>query len=237
MLNDIIITKENQNHWEQVFQELLDLMDFQLVRYGRDYYGLSDKQGANLGGIEETVFQNAGEILERLDTYTHDYIITDIEEELKDYEINCPTDAQILNGDEPFKVGECEWYWRLLRLLPISDKEHGTEFINKHFMDYNALDLILNHFEEVDLANISAIETDRKIHVVSVSETYVKQFCVLADSNEEALQIVDSEWNNGNLGEMSGNDYLDDSYQIDDVTKELEDYPAEFELVERPEVK
>ena len=228
MLKEITISRDKQNKWERTFEEMLNLMECSFVRYGKGYYGLYDEQGANLGNINDDTFTDASSIIDRLDMYIHDYIIRDIEEELENYEINCPTDEQILNGEPPFRLTDCEWYYRLLTLLPQSDASQGIEFIVNHKFDYEALDMILHHSDEINLENISYIETDKKLRMITVTETYSKSFVVLADSSEEAQEIVNSKWNNGELGEMEGENYIPDSFQISDDTDAWTDIPIDF---------
>ncbi|MDE7089638.1 MAG: hypothetical protein K2O54_05920 [Prevotella sp.] len=228
----IDIPDNAQNVWEHIFEDMLSTLDFDLVRYGRGYYGLLDRQGANLGGIEQCVFTNAGDIIERLDCYLHDSFIEDLGNELKAYNINGPSDEQVLNGDKPFSVSDFEWYRRVALLLPITDKEHGTEFVENHAFEFDVVSLVTQHFEEVNLQNISAIVTDRKIRIVSVTEKFSRNFLVLADTEEQATKIVDGLWNNGSLGDFNGEDYVPDSYICDDITREYGDWPTDgLELV------
>ena len=238
MEREINIPDNKQNVWEHIFEDMLSTFDFDLVRFGRGYYGLRDRQGVNLGHIEQDVFTNAGDIIQRLDIYIHDYIIVDLENELRNWEINGPTAEQVLNGDNPFTILDCEWYRRVGKLLPETDKKFGQEFIEQHSFDFDVLELILEKFTEVNLENISAIVIDRKVRIVSVTETYSKNFLVLADTEEQAAAIVDDLWNKGDLGNFDGEDYLSDSYHCDDVTEEYGDLPTDhLELVNPDEDK
>lgn len=78
----------------ELFSEFLDLVEFGLVKYagegrksssswdGEEYegeWGLKDYQGANLADIEAERFSSAAEIVDRLDTYVHDYMLSDEE--------------------------------------------------------------------------------------------------------------------------------------------------------------
>ena len=84
---------KQQNKYEKLLDEFLDLTEFRLVRHQNDYdeysdeYGhwsLIDSQEANLGDIENDRFKNAAQILDRMDIYIHDYIIEDIQECLEE---------------------------------------------------------------------------------------------------------------------------------------------------------
>lgn len=234
MYKEINIPKEKQNKWEHLFEELLSVVDFKLVRYGRGYYGLSDNQGANLGGIEQCVFKTAEQIIDRLDAYIHDSIINDLDEELDTYHIQCPLNDVLLKGDSRLEYTDCDYFRILLEWLQ-ENSEEGKEFVENHRYDYDCLELITKYFEEVDLQNISALITDRKVRIVAVTETYSKCFMVVAESQEEAKEIVGEAWNDGSLGDFDGSNYVPDSYLCDDITEEYGDWPSDdLELV-RPE--
>ena len=69
-----------QNRWEGLFDEFLDVIEFRLVRYPTGW-GVVDCQGANLGDIERDRFENAKSLIDRLDVYIQDYFIADIAED------------------------------------------------------------------------------------------------------------------------------------------------------------
>lgn len=58
--------KENSFNYETAFAEMLDTMEFSLVKYEDGSFGLHDYTGANLGNIEGDRFDNATEIIDRL---------------------------------------------------------------------------------------------------------------------------------------------------------------------------
>ena len=129
---------KQQNKYEKLFDEFLDLTEFILVRHQNDYdeyadeYGhwsLIDSQGANLGDIEDDRFKSAAEILDRMDIYIHDYIIEDIQECLNEagydyYTGNYQGMIEYCRG----KLPENKW-------------------------DLDVLDMIINHFDEIKLEN------------------------------------------------------------------------------------
>lgn len=57
----------------ELFNEILDLEEFTLVRYKNGYWGLKDRQGANLGDIESDTFENICQVLDRMEVYHIDY--------------------------------------------------------------------------------------------------------------------------------------------------------------------
>lgn len=73
------IVNEQSMDYNKVFEEMLDVMEFELVKYD-DGFGVIDLQGGNLGDIESDRFENAGQIMDRLDIYLEDYYFTDLDE-------------------------------------------------------------------------------------------------------------------------------------------------------------
>ena len=66
-----------QNKYEKLFDSFLDLTEFSLIKY-EDGFGLEDRQGANLGDIEDDRFKTAEQIFERMSVYVDDYIDEDL---------------------------------------------------------------------------------------------------------------------------------------------------------------
>ena len=129
---------KQQNKYEKLFDEFLDLTEFRLVRHQNDYdeysdeYGhwsLIDCQGANLGDIENDRFKSAAQILDRMDIYIHDYIAEDIEACLDE------TGYAYYTGNYQGLIEYC------LDKLP------------KNKWDLDVLDMICNHFDEINLEN------------------------------------------------------------------------------------
>lgn len=73
---------QNKNQWEILFDQFLNTIEFRLVKYP-DGWGLIDKQGANLGSIESDRFYDAATVIDRLDIYTEDYFVDDIQENME----------------------------------------------------------------------------------------------------------------------------------------------------------
>ena len=130
---------KQQNKWEKLFDEFLDLTEFALVKHKpNDYeydparWSLIDNQGGNLGNIESDRFVGADQILERMDVYIHDYIIEDIEKLAEE------NDIDISDWDG--------WGWDYL--LSYRDK-----FPQDCQYEFDLLDMICYHFEEINLEN------------------------------------------------------------------------------------
>ena len=116
-----------QNTYEKLFNEFLDLTEFRLLKHKDGTFSLEDRQCANLGDIEDDRFASASEILDRMDSYIQDYLIRDIEDALDEKSIEI----------------DCVW------------GEYGKyrDVIPDYKFDFDLLDMIVNHFNEVDLNN------------------------------------------------------------------------------------
>ena len=127
-----------KNKYEKLFDEFLELTEFKLVRHQNDYneytdeYGhwnLIDNQGANLGNIEGDRFKSAAEILDRMDIYIYDYIVEDIQD--------CLDEAGY-----DYYTGN---YQGLI--------EYCRDKLSENKWDLDVLDMICNHFDEINLEN------------------------------------------------------------------------------------
>ena len=144
---------KQQNKWEILFQEWLDLTEFSLIKhmnlqevlYYKDFDGnpveeiyegtwsIYDRQGANLGGIDQNRFDNAGQILDRMEVYIIDYIFEDLEycwdeENDEDYPYGYPQSTE-------------EW-------LKLRDRMPNNQY------EMDLCDMIANHFDEINLENV-----------------------------------------------------------------------------------
>ena len=115
------------NTYEKLFNEFLDLTEFRLLKHKDGTFSLEDRQCANLGDIEDDRFASASEILDRMDIYIQDYLIRDIEDALDEKSIEI----------------DCVW------------GEYGKyrDVIPDYKFDFDLLDMIVNHSNEVDLNN------------------------------------------------------------------------------------
>ena len=141
---------KEQNRWEQLFEQFLDLTDFTLIKYkttDEEYnpwrWGLYDKQGANLGDIQGDRFTCVEDIFDRMDTYITDYFYADLEDELDAYKVD---------------LEDREIPWSAERWLVLRDDvefvEKNKEYFDSHAWEFDVLDMIVNHFEEINLENV-----------------------------------------------------------------------------------
>ena len=116
-----------KNTYEELFDEFLALTEFRLLKHKDGTFSLKDQQCANLGDIEDDRFETASEVLDRMDIYIQDYLSTGIEDAL----------------DEEAIAIDCDW------------KEYGKyrDVIPDYGFDFDLLDMIVNHSNEVDLNN------------------------------------------------------------------------------------
>ena len=116
-----------KNTYEKLFDEFLSITEFRLLKHKDGTFSLEDQQCANLGDIEDDRFASASEILDRMDVYIQDYLIEDIEDALDEKSIEI----------------DCDW------------EEYGQyrDLIPDYKFDFDLLDMIVNHFDEVDLNN------------------------------------------------------------------------------------
>lgn len=118
-----------KNKYEELFDSFLSIIDFRLVKY-LDDFGLIDLQGVNLGEIESDRFKTAGDIFDRMDIYIKDYFITDINELLDEKDIEATWD------------NTCELYLK-----------HAKPLLPEYNFDFDILDMICYHADEIDLNN------------------------------------------------------------------------------------
>lgn len=126
-----------KNKWEKLFDEFLDLTEFRLIKHkGNDVehdpwiWSIVDLQGANLGNIEGDRFSDAQGILDRMDIYINDYFIQDIEDLLEEKGIE-------ITWDDDYQ----DYIDNSIILLP------------EAFWEFEVLDMICNHYSEIDLNN------------------------------------------------------------------------------------
>ncbi len=131
----------------EVFAAMLDLMEFDLVKY-EDGYGLIDLQGANLCGIESDRFKTAEQIIERLDVYLNDYYFEVLENEAEEYGLYDAA-REAMKDQATTEEG---WVWFAHSWK--GDQE-VDKFVQDHQHDFDVMDMIVNHLAEVDLDEIA----------------------------------------------------------------------------------
>ena len=116
-----------KNTYEKLFDEFLSITEFRLLKHNDGTFSLEDRQSANFGDIEDDRFETASEVLDRMDVYIQDYLAAGIEDAL----------------DEESITIDCDW------------KEYGKyrDFLPDYGFDFDLLDMIVNHSNEVDLNN------------------------------------------------------------------------------------
>lgn len=114
-----------KNKYEILFDDMLELMEFELIKYPNNW-GLIDKQGGNLGNIESDRFEDAFQIIDRLDLYIDDYLARSIKECLD------------INDD---------FSWSEIAHKYINHPELAGE----SYYDIQMLDMICHHGGDIDL--------------------------------------------------------------------------------------
>lgn len=116
-----------ENKWEKLFDSLLRIAEFRLVKYP-DGWGLVDKQGGNLGEIEADRFDCAESIIDRLEIYIKDYFVSDLQDDLG--------------------MGE---FSNWSQLLKAAEQKLNPEDLERYHPDLVILDMVCNHTVEIDL--------------------------------------------------------------------------------------
>lgn len=124
------MANERQNKWEKLFDEFMELTEFGLVKYDDNTWGVEDYQRANLGDIESDRFNSAIQIFDRMDIYIQDYFLRDIDDLLDEKNIEVDWDFT------------CEAYLN-----------NAKDLLPDAAWDFKVLDMICNHFNEIDLNN------------------------------------------------------------------------------------
>lgn len=81
------------DYYFDLFKDLLDLYEFDLALDEENYWRVIDRQGGNIGGIEQDQFNTIADIVDRMEIYHNDYILRSLEECLPEIETFCYQDA------------------------------------------------------------------------------------------------------------------------------------------------
>lgn len=161
-----------------IFREFLGLIEMELVRY-EDGYGLIDLQGANLGDIEGDRFQNASDLIDRLDIYINDYYIVDLEEEYTEY-FDTP------DSESPYHTAE---EWCEMFKLAAFQTSAAAQFISAHLHEFQLLDMIVNHADDVSLDAVytltSGAEEAFSFHVRNQANAIIEKYMQTIANREE----------------------------------------------------
>lgn len=128
-----------KNEYEKLFDSFLEITEFTLVKYF-DGWGVIDLQEGNLGNIEHDRFENAAQLIERMDAYIEDYYVRSVVECLDIEKYDKMTWGEI-----------AEKY-----------KDNAGDSTS----DVLVLDALCNHPEEIDLENCDHEVYSEKIYTV-----------------------------------------------------------------------
>lgn len=133
-------------NYTEIFEEFLDLIEFTLVKHKNCddtfCWSLIDRQGANLGDIMSYQFENAAGIIDNLDIYINDYIYRALEEELDAYDVDLDLHEIPWGAEEWMELINNEEFRKVRRNL---------RYIEEHKWDFDVLDMIAYHADEIDL--------------------------------------------------------------------------------------
>lgn len=159
----------------KLFEGLLDLIEFTLVKNEDGTYSLRDNQGANLGGIEEDEFEDARDVIGRLDIYINDYFLDPMREEVLDlcdeYGIEDEKNIDVpYSCDEWVEFKNCdEWLPKFIEQEERDAKPNKTKvrkfakeiekFCKEYDWDLDVLELISGKgIDNVDLDKVAITE-------------------------------------------------------------------------------
>ena len=125
---------EDFDYYYNLFQDMLDLYEFDLSVDEENNWRVVDRQGANLGGIEQDKFETLASIIERMEIYHNDYIIRDLGECFPDIEYSNWNDLylQLIQLSDEEDLSEFEFSIRVLEMIlnsepVLSDKKQNEE--------------------------------------------------------------------------------------------------------------
>ena len=111
------------NYYYNLFLDMLDLYEFDLAVDEENYWRVIDRQGGNLGGIEQEQFETLASIVDRMEAYHNDYIIGALEEGFPEIEYS-------------------DWQDLSKRVVELA-KEYNEDLAEWEF-DIRVLDMIIN---------------------------------------------------------------------------------------------
>lgn len=127
-----------ENKYEKLFDVFMSITDFKLAKYA-DGFGVIDLQDADLGDVESDRFQTAADIFDRMEIYINDYFINDIDELLDEKNIEVTW-----NNDYESYI------------------KHAKPLLPDYTFDFDVLDMICYHANEIDLENCDYIKGDEE---------------------------------------------------------------------------
>ena len=127
----------DKNKYEEMFDEFMNLVEFELIKCKNGNWQVVDTQGANLGDIESDTFKSAEDIFERMTNYIEDYIVSAIEEIIYQKKLDVKwSDMSDLIKKAKTLLPESKW-------------------------DFDVLEMVCHHANEIDLNKCSYEELER----------------------------------------------------------------------------
>lgn len=143
--------------WEGLFEELLDMYDFDLIYHTKSKdWSVKDRTGVNLADIEDGRDKSALSLSASLEIYFHDYIIEDLEQEVRAYQLLL-LDAKVLEKRHGINTSDSVGYWLAYKQECLADEIKGVKFVDDHQFSFDCCELIAYHLEEIDLQHVRHI--------------------------------------------------------------------------------
>lgn len=191
-------------HYTKIFFNMLEVIDFELVKH-EDGYGLVDKQGGNFGDIESDRYTNASQIIDRLDIYLNDFYFDDLEEAAE-------SEYGITFKYQPVPSSAEEW-------ITLMDKHE--EFKKAYRHEYDVMDLIAFHAQDVDLEKV-VIQSDETLRYTKIFLKMLgfMEFRLIKDENGYGLE----DHTGANWGDIEDDRFDNASEIVDRMDIYFEDY-------------
>lgn len=120
------------DYYYDLFEKMLDLYEFDLEVDDDNFFRVVDRQGGNLGQIEQEQFNTLADIVDRMESYHNDYIVRAFEE--------CLPEIEYSNWGDLYK--------RLIELAFYKDED-----LSEFEFDVRILDMIVNGGDILNDAN------------------------------------------------------------------------------------
>lgn len=107
------------SYYYNLFEDMLDLYEFDLAVDDEGFWRVVDRQSANLGGIEQDKFETLASIVDRMDAYHNDYIIEDLENYFPEIEYSNWEDLykELISLSNDEDLSEFEFDIRVLEMI------------------------------------------------------------------------------------------------------------------------
>ena len=131
------------NYYYNLFLDMLDFYEFDLLVDEENNWRVVDRQGGNLGGIEQESFETLAQIVDRMDAYHNDYIVRSLEDVLIEVEYSSWKDLynQIIELAEYEDLSEVEFDVRILEMIvngePVLSNKQDNEDVKDMWREEN----------------------------------------------------------------------------------------------------